>query len=954
MDTEIDNSQMTVLRKEKIFKGETPMTELPMAETIFLLPDSKREFDNDETSMCGSETSMTSSQLDKELDYYETGPNPRVEKAIADISKRTGHSREIKIKEQLEKYPDLGQDIPLYLEKLIELRKPKGRDPSEFSSITITGNHHELLVMRNFTRNPRADDSITLNDIVTYTNSFPRFDIVFNFDEQHFITKDDIINAIKHLSNKKMAGEDKIPAEFYKKYPNDAADLLLAIFTNAQEEDELPEHMRLGKLILLPKKPSSKTLGEWRPITMMNTDYKILSKLLLAKLKPYSPRIVPIEQKYAIMNRSIFDILPDIEHSVYAANLLNTPLAIVVLDLQRAFDSLNRNFLIATLERIGIPNIFIKWIKIILNNSAIKIDVNEETSPSIQVTRGVRQGCGLSAVLFSISTTALIFQLRDKLSSTTTTHVYADDLVFLIRDESDFDRIYSCLQDFKRVSGININFGKSKGLWCGSWGNRTDTPKEINMRRDQIKVLGILVENSKTPFKTEKENLREEFRQAQPKLLKCLIKHSPNDAPKRTTVSEWHSRFKAGRISIEDDPRQGRPKFQRTDENVQKITDLIKENPRTTLLELEQDTGISKTTIGRIVTEDLKLKKTPAKCIPRFFTNEQKLCRLATCEDMMEMTRTDPEWKDKIITGDETWVYGYDPETKPQSAEWRGPKIQQDLFHIILRFRIHPVAINADIAKMYRQIRISQEDSEFQIIVWRNDPHDKIKDYRLETVTYGTSCAPFLATRIIKQLALDEQITGTFSADEGKNLVQELYGLLSAGGFELRKWTSNVPDVLSLLPNHLRSTNTNIGFEESKEFVNVLGLQWQPRTNGFTFNGIALPLYSMTKRGILSQFAKIIDPLGWISPFTTIIKLILQELWKTGLEWDDPIPEELRKKLTLINQDLPSLEHIQIPRCVVPGNFMKVEFNGFCDAPQKAYAASLYSVSKGDPLKHKR
>ncbi|UYV70720.1 hypothetical protein LAZ67_8000360 [Cordylochernes scorpioides] len=107
-------------------------------------------------------------------------------------------------------------------------------------------------------------------------------------------------------------------------------------------------------------------------------------------------------------------------------------------------------------------------------------------------------------------------------------------------------------------------------------------------------------------------------------------------------------------------------------QNVQKITDLIKENPRTTLLELEQDTGISKTTIGRIVTKDLKLKKTPAKFIPRFLTNEQKLCRLATCENMLEMTRTDPEWKDKIITGDEAWVYDYDPETKRQYAEWRG------------------------------------------------------------------------------------------------------------------------------------------------------------------------------------------------------------------------------------------------------------------------------------------
>ncbi|UYV61582.1 hypothetical protein LAZ67_1005402 [Cordylochernes scorpioides] len=141
-------------------------------------------------------------------------------------------------------------------------------------------------------------------------------------------------------------------------------------------------------------------------------------------------------------------------------------------------------------------------------------------------------------------------------------------------------------------------------------------------------------------------------------------------------------RFEAGRISIEDDPRQGRPKFQRTDENVKKFTDLIKENPRTTLLELEQDTGISKTTIGRIVTEDLRLKKTPAKFIPRFLTNEQNLCRLATCENMLEMTRTDPEWKDKIITGDETWVFGYDPETKRQSAEWRGQVIAPNDFFL--------------------------------------------------------------------------------------------------------------------------------------------------------------------------------------------------------------------------------------------------------------------------------
>ncbi|UYV80945.1 hypothetical protein LAZ67_19002237 [Cordylochernes scorpioides] len=81
------------------------------------------------------------------------------------------------------------------------------------------------------------------------------------------------------------------------------------------------------------------------------------------------------------------------------------------------------------------------------------------------------------------------------------------------------------------------------------------------------------------------------------------------------------------------------------------------------IIMLEYDTGISKTMIGRIVTEDFKLKKTPAKFIPRFLTNEQKLCRLATCEDMLEMTRLDPEWKDKLITGDETWVKEFETRT---------------------------------------------------------------------------------------------------------------------------------------------------------------------------------------------------------------------------------------------------------------------------------------------------
>src|SRR5215469_5223020 len=90
----------------------------------------------------------------------------------------------------------------------------------------------------------------------------------------------------------------------------------------------------------------------------------------------------------------------------------------------------------------------------------------------------------------------------------------------------------------------------------------------------------------------------------------------PNDALKRTTIFEWYSRFKNGRITVYDDPRQGCPLSQRTEENVTQISNLIKDNRRITLQELEEETGISKAMIGNIIREDLGLKKTPAKFHP--------------------------------------------------------------------------------------------------------------------------------------------------------------------------------------------------------------------------------------------------------------------------------------------------------------------------------------------------
>ncbi|UYV78853.1 hypothetical protein LAZ67_17000006, partial [Cordylochernes scorpioides] len=168
-----------------------------------------------------------------------------------------------------------------------------------------------------------------------------------------------------------------------------------------------------------------------------------------------------------------------------------------------------------------------------------------------------------------------------------------------------------------------------------------------------------------------------------------------------------------------------------------------------------------------------------------------------------------------------------------------GPKLRRDIFPLLLRFRSHPIAISADITKMYRQILVHPEDTPYQRIIWRDESGQGLKEYELKPLTYGTSCAPFLAIRVLKQLAHDEQIrfptaeailksdfyvddllTGCETVENGRKLIRELDQLLQAGGFKLRQWTSNKPTVLDKLQETDKSTfydNVDSHMNEVKE-----------------------------------------------------------------------------------------------------------------------------------------
>jgi len=146
-----------------------------------------------------------------------------------------------------------------------------------------------------------------------------------------------------------------------------------------------------------------------------------------------------------------------------------------------------------------------------------------------------------------------------------------------------------------------------------------------------------------------------------------------DDSISETQIKFWYRRFKEGRESFESDPRSGRPSSSRTPENVERVRAAINKNRRLTVRELEEDLGIPKTSVSEILTEDLGMKRVAAKFIPRLLSQEQKEFRAEVAEDLLQNSINDPHFLKQVITGDESWVYGYDPETKAQSSQWKTP-----------------------------------------------------------------------------------------------------------------------------------------------------------------------------------------------------------------------------------------------------------------------------------------
>ncbi|XP_045449986.1 uncharacterized protein LOC123658673 [Melitaea cinxia] len=294
-----------------------------------------------------------------------------------------------------------------------------------------------------------------------------------------------------------------------------------------------------------------------------------------------------------------------------------------------------------------------------------------------------------------------------------------------------------------------------------------------------------------------------------------------------------------------------------------------------------------------------------------------------------------------------------------------GPKLHLDIVDVLLKFRVYRVAFCSDIKQMFRNILLRESDRDFQRILWRRSPEEPLRDYRLRTVTFGVNCSPYLALRTIRQLACDEGerlklaaavllnnvfvddvITGADSEAQALLLQQELIAICATAGFELRKWHSNSQAVLAAVqPSEFhgeRCESVLFSEMEGDKGVNVLGLQWNPRADSFSFK-VHVTSREYTKRAILSEIAKIYDPLGLLSPITLFAKHLIQLMWLANIGWDEPPPIDILNSWTYFTKERPLLASISFPRYIFNTDDLEsIQIHGFSDASQVGYAACVY------------
>ena len=312
--------------------------------------------------------------------------------------------------------------------------------------------------------------------------------------------------ALGGMPSGKSPGLDGLPKEFYLKFWKLIGEDLVSVLNYAHSCGVLSVSQRRGIISLSHKKGERFLMKNWRPISLLCTDYKIASRAITCRLRKVIEHVVSPDQTCSVPGRYIGENIRLLQDAVTYANMTNSPLALVSLDQEKAFDRVEWSYMLRVLEGMRFGPSFCRWVRLFYTGPQSSVLVNGFFTPFINLSRGVRQGCPLSAPLYVLIAESLACRIRSSIYlrglplpdsdlEPALISQYADDTTLLCTDDDEISTVFSIYEDYEKASGAKINKEKSKGLWTGSWKGRSDPPIELQWNSDNIPCLGTCVGN---------------------------------------------------------------------------------------------------------------------------------------------------------------------------------------------------------------------------------------------------------------------------------------------------------------------------------------------------------------------------------------------------------------------------------------------------------------------------
>ena len=311
--------------------------------------------------------------------------------------------------------------------------------------------------------------------------------------------------ALRGMASGKTPGSDGFPMEFYSTFWDILGSDLVRTLNFAYAHGRLSISQRRGLIILLFKKGDRLQTKNWRPISLLNVDYKIATRAMAGRLLAVIASVVSPDQTCGVPGRTISENLALLRDTIDYAEMENQPVAFLSLDQEKAFDRVDWNFLSRTLEAMGFGSSFRQWILLFYTDVESAVILNGWTSPFFQPSRGVRQGCPLSPLLYVLCAEVLACNLRAS-SGIAGVHLpnsaqelrvsgYADDTTVVITTDESLPAVFTVYRQYEAGSGAKLNRSKSKGLWLGAWKHRSDSPAGLDWVQ-HLPMLGAVLSAS--------------------------------------------------------------------------------------------------------------------------------------------------------------------------------------------------------------------------------------------------------------------------------------------------------------------------------------------------------------------------------------------------------------------------------------------------------------------------